>query len=33
MKKLLVVAFAAALSTAALAAESQKLTIDVSGAV
>jgi hypothetical protein len=31
MKKLLVVAFAAALSTAVLAAESQKVTLDVAG--
>jgi hypothetical protein len=32
MKKLLVVAIAAALSTAVLAAESQKVTLDVKGA-
>jgi hypothetical protein len=32
MKKVLVVAFAAMLSTAVLAAESQKVTLDVAGA-
>jgi hypothetical protein len=32
MKKLLVVALAAALSTAVMAAESQKVTLDVAGA-
>ena len=33
MKRLLVVALSAALSTAVLAAEAKKLTVDVSGAV